>query len=117
MPYLRHCRDHAALFVDLRQGGIRDTSGHDHDTCPGYLNHHKMNGLEYLFSDRKFEEVAGGPAHAKRLKEELAREGRIAVEAGGGGVARCSVPRMIGRTAKGKLDRRQVIAIRAVPSA
>ena len=58
------------------------------------------------------EQVVGGPAEAKRVKEDLARQGQIDVTPGADG-DRYSVKRTIGRTADGKADRRQVVAIRA----
>ena len=109
-----HVGRNLGAFVDLRRGGMRDTSGHDHDNCPGYLNVHDKNGLEYLFSDPMIERIAGSRARAKQLKAELVELGRIAVEAGGGGIGRFSVRRAIGRTRSGKPDRRQVIAIRVI---
>jgi len=108
----RYVRERRGEFVDLRRGGIEDTSGHDHRACPGYVNTHKDNRLEYLFSDWQFEQVVGGASAARLLKAELAAQGHIATEAGTGG-DRYSVRRRIGTRADGTPDRRQAIAVRA----
>jgi Domain of unknown function (DUF927) len=107
--YVRLCQD---KFIDLRRGGIGDTSGHDHRTCPGYINEHKNHGLEFLFSDQRFQEIVGGAAAARRLKAELAQAGQIATAAGTGS-DRYSVRRSIGKGADGKGHREQVVAVRA----
>jgi len=99
-------------FIDLRRGGIEDTSGHDHRTCPGYVNEHNDHCLEYLFVDRRFEEIVRGAAAARQLKTKLAQAEQIATTAGTGG-GRYSVRRSIGKRADGTPDRRQVIAVRA----
>ena len=107
-----HVLQNRGEFVDLRRGGIDTTSGHDRRACPGYLNEHEKHGLEFLFSDQRFEEIAGGAAAARRLKAELAGHGWLDTAAGMGG-DRYSVRRSIGKRADGTLDRRQVIAVRA----
>ena len=111
--FRRHCRAHAALFVDLRRGGVPDTSRHDHDACPGYINDHKRHGLEHLFSEAKFEAIAGGPQEAAALKRHLAERKQIAVERGGDGSPRYSVKRVIGRGGERAKNRPQVVAVRA----
>ncbi len=108
----RHCRDHAALFVDLRRGGVPDTSRHNHDACPGYINDHKKRGLEHLFSEARFEAIAGGPQEAAALKRYLAERKQIAVD-GAGASARYSVKRVIGRGGERAQNRPQVVAVRA----
>ena len=109
-------RDHVRLcqdkFIDLRRGGIEDTSGHDHRACPGFINEHKDHGLEFLFSDQRFEEIAGGAAEARQLKAELGKCGWLDKAAGTGG-DRYSVRRTIGKGADGKGHREQVVAVRA----
>ena len=79
-------------------------------TCPGYIHKHEDDGLEYLFSDGRFEQVVGGAAAARRLKAELARRGWLATAAGSD---RYSVRRTIGKGADGKARREQVVAVRA----
>ncbi len=108
----RYVRDNLGEFVDLRRGGIEDTSGHDHRACTGYINEHKDHGLEFLFSDWRFEQIVGGAAAARRLKAELAGHGWLDTAAGTGG-DRYSVRRTIGKGADGKGHREQVIAVRA----
>jgi hypothetical protein len=107
-----HVRQNLDEFVDLRRGGIEDTSGHDHRARPGYINEHEKHGLELLFSDQRFQEIVGGAAAARRLKAELAQTGQIATAAGASG-DRYSVRRTIGKRADGTPDRQQVIAVRA----
>ena len=107
--YVRLCQD---KFIDLRRGGIKDISKHDHCACPGYINEHEKHGLELLFSDQRFEEIAGGAAAARRLKAELAGHGQLDTAAGAGG-DRYSVRRTIGKGADGKGHREQVVAVRA----
>jgi hypothetical protein len=107
-----YVREHGATFIDLRSGTVRETDDHDHSACQGYIHEHQENGLEYLFPDRRFEEVVGGAQAAKSLKAELARRGHIEMAAGSGW-ERYSVKRVIGRRADRKPNRRQVIAIRA----
>ena len=107
-----YVRQNRGEFLDLRRGGIKDISRHDHRACPGYVNEHKDHGLEYLFSDRRFEEIAGGAAAARRLKAELAGHGWLDTAAGTGG-DRYSVRRTVGRGADRKGHREQVIAVRA----
>ncbi len=108
----QYVRENCSGFVDLRRGGIKNTSGHDHRACPGYLHQHEDNGLDYLFSDRRFERVVGGAAAARRLKAELARRGWLATAAGAGS-DRFSVRRTVGKGADGKARREQVVAVRA----
>ena len=105
-------RENCSAFVDLRRGGIENTSAHDHRACPGYVHQHEDHGLEYLFSDRRFEQVVGGAAAAKRLKADLAGRGWLATAAGTGS-DRYSVRRTIGKGADGKARREQVVAVRA----
>ena len=94
--------------MDLRRGGIKDISRHAHRACPGYINEHKDHGLEFLFSDQRFEEIVSGAAAARRLKAELAGHGWL--DTGGD---RYSVRRTIGKGADGKGHREQVVAVRA----
>jgi hypothetical protein len=107
----QYVRENRSGFVDLRRGGIEDTSTHDHRACLGYVHQHQDHGLEYLFSDRRFEWVVGGAA-ARRLKEELAGRGLLATAAGAGS-DRYSVRRTIGKGPDGKARREQVVAVRA----
>jgi hypothetical protein len=107
-----YVRKNRRKFVDLRKGLISNPLSHDREGCSGYINQHADRGLEFLFADRKFEEIVGSPVLAKRCKSELARVGIIDKAAGSDG-GRYSVKRTIGRS-KGKLVRRQVIAIRAL---
>jgi uncharacterized protein DUF927 len=107
-----YVRQNLDEFIDLRRGVIADTSGHDHRACPGYINEHEKHGLEFLFSDQRFEEIAGGAAAARRLKAELAGHGWLDTAAGTGG-DRYSVRRTIGKGADGKGHREQVVAVRA----
>ncbi len=65
-----------------------------------------------MFSDRRFEQVVGGAAAAKRLKADLAGRGWLATAAGSGG-DRYSVRRTVGKGADGKGHREQVVAVRA----
>jgi hypothetical protein len=99
-------------FVDLLRGGIEDTSSHDHRACPGYVHQHEHDGLEYFFSDRRFEQVVGGAAAARRLKADLYGRGWLATAAGAGS-DRYSVRRRIGKGGDGKARREQVVAVRA----
>src|SRR5690349_2722088 len=55
----QHVRQHRSEFMDLRAGSIENNFQHNHRTCPGYINQHKDNGLEYLFPDWRFEQVVG----------------------------------------------------------
>ena len=91
---------------------MKTPPAHDHRACPGYVHQHEDNGLEYLFSDRRFEQVVGGAAAAKRLKADLAGRGWLATAAGTGS-DRYSVRRTIGKGADGKARREQVVAVRA----
>ena len=104
-------RENCSGFVDLRRGGIENISTHDHHTCPGYINTRKDHGLEYSFSDRRFEQVVGGAAAAKRLKVELAGRGWLA--AASAGSDRYTIRRTIGKGAEGKARREQIVAVRA----
>ncbi len=65
-----------------------------------------------MFSDRRFEQVVGGAAAARRLKAELAGR-RMLDTAAGSGSDRFSVRRTIGKGADGKARREQVVAVRA----
>ncbi len=113
LDLLRHyLRQNLDAFVDLRRGGIENTSTHDHRACPGYVHEHEGHGLEYLFSDRRFEGVVGGTAAAKRLRADLAGRGLLATAAGAGS-DRFSVKRTVGKGADGKARREQVVAVRA----
>src|SRR3712207_7491240 len=51
----------------------------------------------HLFSEARFEAIAGGPQEAAALKRYLAERKQIAVERGGDGSPRYSVKRVIGR--------------------
>ena len=108
----QYVRENCSRFVDLRRGGIEDISTHDHRACPGYIHQREDGGLEYLFSDRRFEQVVGGAAAAKRLKTDLAGRGLLAIAAGAGS-DRYSVRRTIGKGTDGKARREQVVAVRA----
>ena len=108
----QYVRENCSAFVDLRRGGIENTAGHDHGACPGYVHQHEDHGPEYLFSDRRFEQVVGGAAAARRLKTDLARRGMLATAAGTGS-DRFSVRRTVGKAADGKARRGQVVAVRA----
>ena len=107
----QYVRENCSGFVDLRRGGIENTSRHDHRACPGYIHQHENNRYEYLFSDRRLEQVVGGAAAARRLKADLAERGLLAIAAGAGG-DRYSVRRTIGKGADGKAHREQVGAVR-----
>ena len=107
----RYVLQNRGEFVDLRRRGIDITLGHDHRACPGYVDEHKDRGLEFLFSDWRFEQIVGGAAAARPLEAELARAGLIATEAGAAG-DRHSVGRWIGSKADGMRDRRQGVAVR-----
>ena len=76
------------------------------------MHQHEDHGLEYLFSDRRFEQVAGGAAAARRLKMDLNGRGLLATAAGTGS-DRYSARRRIGKGADGKGHREQVVAVRA----
>ena len=108
----QYVRENRSGFVDLRRGGIGDTSTHDHRACPGYIHQHEDHGLEYLFPDRRFERIVGGAVEAKRLKAELAGRGLLAIAVGTGS-DRYSVRRTIGKGADGKARREQVVVVRA----
>ena len=108
----QYVRQNLDAFVDLWRGGIEDISTHDHRACPGYLHRHEDHGLEYLFSDRQFEQVVGGTAAARRLKADLYGRGWLATAAGAGS-DRYSVRRRIGTGTDGKGHREQVVAVRA----
>ena len=108
----QYVRENSSGFVDLRRGGIGDTSTHDHRACPGYIHQHEDHGLEYLFPDRRFERIVGGAVEAKRLKAELAGRGLLAIAVGTGS-DRYSVRRTIGKGADGKARREQVVVVRA----
>ena len=101
-----HVRDEAHHFVDLRQGLVDPTEDHDHASCPGYINRRLDGTPEYLFSDAKFNEIAGGNGPALRLKDELMRLGALLPDG-----HRPSTRRMI--WASGENRREQVIAVRA----
>ena len=106
------CAKTAARSSTSGAGEFADAAGHDHRACPGYVHQHENIGLEYLFSDRRFEGVVGGAAAARRLKAELAGRGMLATAAGTGS-DRYSVRRSIGKGADGKARREQVVAVRA----
>ncbi len=65
-----------------------------------------------MYSDRRFEQVVGAAAAARRLKADLAGRGWLATAAGSGG-DRFSVKRTVGTGADGKARREQVVAVRA----
>ena len=108
----QYLRQNLNAFVDLRRGGIENSGGHDHRGCPGYVHQHEDHGLEYLLSDRRFEQVVGGAVAARRLKAELAGRGMLATAAGTGS-DRFSIRRTVGKGADGKARREQVVAVRA----
>jgi hypothetical protein len=101
-----HVHDRGGSFVDLRDGLIGPDERHDHGTCDGYINEGPDETLEYLFSEKKLQEVCGGKAGALRVKARLDADGWLVRDN-----ARPSTRRMI--WAEGENRREQVIAIRA----
>jgi hypothetical protein len=106
---LDYVRQHHASFIDLRRGYTKVTTRQDVVDCAGYIGVHK-GVVEYMFSDAKFAEIAGGLAEAKALKRELATSGKIG-EVKGTGWARHVVKRHIGSKPNGKPHRTEVVAI------
>jgi hypothetical protein len=104
-----YVRQHRTSFVDLRPAYTEVTTRQDIVDCAGYIAMHK-GVLEYLFSDTKLTEIAGGPAEATALKRELAAAGMIG-KTKGSGWNRYVVKRPIGFAANGKPHRTEVVAI------
>lgn len=91
-------------FIDLQKDNL--PRNHDHKSCPGYINEH-AGRAEYLFSEKKLQEIMGSSWVAKALKKELHSKGLITTVAAGEGEMRYSTKRVIGG------QRKSVLAINA----
>ena len=83
-------------FIDLQKDKL--PRNHDHASCPGYINYNEQSGrLEYLFSEKKLQEIVENPWATKGLKKELHNKRLIATVRACEGEKRYSTKRTIGR--------------------
>jgi hypothetical protein len=72
----RHVEENRASFIDLRKGLVNSASGHEHQSCPGYINRHHRDTLELLFSEDVLLGVCGADqGRLDELKRSLDRDG------------------------------------------
>jgi|ERR1700733_94958 len=102
----QHVRQNRSKFADLRKGLIVRNAGHDHDSCPGYVNRGPDRSVELLFSNGCLRRLCGGDTGVRRLKDELDKRGWLISESNRG-VTRRSIWKDGGRE-----DRRYVTAVR-----
>jgi putative DNA primase/helicase len=80
----QHVLQNRSKFVDLRNGLVVRSTGHNHDSCPGYVNQGPDGSVELLFSDAILRQLCGGFARLKQLKDELDKRGWLIREANRG---------------------------------
>jgi putative DNA primase/helicase len=73
----QHVTQNRSKFVDLRRGPIERSTGHKHDSCPGYVNQRRDGTVEILFPSPVLSQLCGGFSGVKRLKNELDRNGHL----------------------------------------
>jgi Domain of unknown function (DUF927) len=66
-------------FIDARRRNLRLPRDHDHDSCLGYYGLHEGRP-EWWFSNRRFEEIAGGKIPANLLKAHFVENTTLATE-------------------------------------
>jgi hypothetical protein len=76
----QHVRQNRSKFVDLRNGLVVRSTGHDHDSCPGYINRGPGGSVELLFSNDCLLQLCGGFSQVKKLKGELDKAGWLIKE-------------------------------------
>ena len=79
-----HVRQNRSKFVDLRNGLIARSVGHNHDSCPGYINRGPGGSVELLFSSDCLLQLSGGFSQVKKLKDELDKRGWLIKESNRG---------------------------------
>jgi hypothetical protein len=77
----QHVRQNRSKFADLRKGLIARNAGHDHVSCPGYINQGPNGSVELLFSHDSLLRLCGGFSRVKQLKDELDKRGWLVSEA------------------------------------
>jgi putative DNA primase/helicase len=80
----QHVRQNRSNFADLRTGLIARNAGHDHDSCPGYINRGPSGSVELLFSNDWLLQLCGSVTGVRRLKDELDKRGWLINEANRG---------------------------------
>jgi hypothetical protein len=80
----QHVLKNRPKFVDLRNGLVVRSTGHNHDSCPGYVNLGPDGSVELLFSDAFLRQLCGGVSQVKQLKDELDKRGWLIREANRG---------------------------------
>jgi hypothetical protein len=80
----QHVRQNRSKFADLREGLIPRNTGHDHDSCPGYINRGPGGSVELLFSNDCLLQLCGSVTGVRRLKDELDKRGWLINEANRG---------------------------------
>jgi hypothetical protein len=96
----QHVLQNRSNFVDLRKGLIARNTGHNHNSCPGYINRGPGGSVELLFSNDCLLQFCGGFSQVKKLKDELDKRGWLISEFNRG-VTRRSIWKDGGR--KGRL--------------
>jgi hypothetical protein len=71
----QHVLQNRSKFVDLRKGLVVRGAGHEHDSCPGYINRGPGGSVELLFSNDCLLQLCGGFSQVKKLKDELDKAG------------------------------------------
>jgi putative DNA primase/helicase len=71
----QHVRQNRSNFVDLSKGLIARSTGHNHNSCPGYINRGPGGSVELLFSNDCLLQLCGGFSQVKKLKDELDKAG------------------------------------------
>ena len=80
----QHVRQNRSKFADLREGLIPRNTGHDHDSCPGYINRGPGGSVELLFSNDCLLQLCGSVTGVRRLKDELNKRGWLISESNRG---------------------------------
>jgi Domain of unknown function (DUF927) len=76
----QHVRQNRSNFVDLSKGLIARSTGHHHNSCPGYINRGPGGSVELLFSNDCLLQLCGGFSQVKKLKDELDKAGWLIKE-------------------------------------
>jgi Domain of unknown function (DUF927) len=80
----QHVRQNRSNFVDLSKGLIARSTGHNHNSSPGYINRGPGGSVELLFSNDCLLQLCGGFSHVKKLKDELDKAGWLIKESNRG---------------------------------